>query len=157
MAYDGSGNLVSRTLFPGICVGGSREGQPCSDANPCDDSTCGERATVTYDVHHNLLSITDHLGETTTFTYDAYHKPLATINPLGDAVSQSYLSDGRPATTRDANGATYLCEYDKPLGQPTRVYNPLDADLDGELDSATKRYKPWFCGAAAYRQTTSVR
>ncbi len=140
MVNDEAGNLLERTDFPDVCVGGPNQGHACESDAGCPGASCGARKTMTYDADDNLLTTTDHLGRTTRFAYDANRNPIATTDPLGNVISKTYDLAGRLVSTTDARGFTQTNTYDSPLAQPTRVYSPVDADDDGELDHVTYAY-----------------
>jgi RHS repeat-associated protein len=131
--YDERGNLLSKTDFPGTCVGGDNIGNPCSSDSDCPQSSCGVRQSTTYDLFDKPLTRSDHLGNTTSFQYDAHHNLIAQTDPLGHTVRYTYTSDGRPVATIDPRGNATTAEYDPDprFTEPIRVYNPVDADGNG--------------------------
>ena len=139
--YDDAGNLVASTEFPQSCIGGPAQGASCDTDADCPGSSCGLHQSMTYDLHEKPRATTDHYGNTTTFGYDAHQNLVTVSDSLGYTIVNTYDAAGRHAAVTDPAGRTSCTAvYDSVLDQPTTVYNPVDADLDGTLDHVRYTY-----------------
>ncbi|RLE15851.1 MAG: hypothetical protein DRJ50_15620, partial [Actinobacteria bacterium] len=92
------------------------------------------RRSMTFDLYGNPRSATDHYGNTTTYFYDAAHNLAGETDALGNTVFHGHTESGQFSSTTDHRGSICTAVYDLALPEPTRVYNPVDADDDGTLD-----------------------
>lgn len=65
-----------------------------------------------YDLHGNLVSVTDPNGNTTSYAVDDFGQILAQTSPVTGTTSSTYDIAGQLRTVTDANGATTTRSYD---------------------------------------------
>jgi len=116
----------------------------------------------TYDIHGNLISVTDPNGNVTSYVYDDFGRMLSQTSPVTGVTTYAYDPAGDLTSTTDGNGAATTRSYDA-LGRvstatsqlPTRDPETITWSYDdtdpahfglGRLSSATEP-----SGATAYR------
>jgi RHS repeat-associated protein len=81
--------------------------------DPADGNGLPDIATIVYNSHGDVLTLTDPLGNTTTHTYDSNYNLLSTTDPLGHTTSYTYDANGNqtsityPATATSTNTTSY--------------------------------------------------
>ncbi|HZP92846.1 MAG TPA: RHS repeat-associated core domain-containing protein [Burkholderiales bacterium] len=140
-SYDGSGNLLSRTVTD-TATNASRtwtytynsRGQVLTVDGPRTDVS--DVTTYAYDATTgNLLSITNALGHVTQITsYDANGRPLTLVDPNGVTTTLTYSPRGW-LTSRQVGSETTTYTYDY-AGQLTKVTLPDGSYLSYTYDAA---------------------
>ncbi len=145
-SYDPDGHVISALLGDGYTESRTwdRDGR-LTDINDTKNGTVLTRATYTYDLTNNPVSVVNQTGSTTTYTYDVLDRLTAacfattSCTTATDYVKYTYddmgnrLTETRPAgtTTYTYNAANELTQTSGPAGATSYGY-----DVDGNQTSA---------------------
>jgi RHS repeat-associated protein len=138
-AYDGNGNLTTRTLPLG---GQWRFTYDSADrltvvANPLNQATA-----FTYDRNDNLRTQTDAAASVVSFRYDALDRREAKIYPDGAEETVTYDPVGNLRTRGDPNGQQVTFTYDALNREVERAYSAPFHPVAEQLESITFNYDP---------------
>ncbi len=132
LAYDGNGNITTRTLSGTGVPNRTERFTYSSDGRYLTKHTDVEGLFTTY-THHlatgNLLSETGPLGHTTTYTYDAWGRSLTDTDYLGKQTTYSYnrIANGQYTIQATINGGADL----------KSTYDAFDRLIEESADAST--------------------
>jgi YD repeat-containing protein len=97
-----------------------------------------------YDLHGNLIKLTNPRGFATTFSYDAAHRQVASTDALGNSSQISYDKENKILTTTDRNTHSWQYAYDT-LNRLLTATNPeshTQSMVYDPVDNITKLTNP---------------
>jgi RHS repeat-associated protein len=108
LAYDGSGNLISRTDRDGGVTSYSYDsnGRLVSVTSPKGGVT-----TLTYNADFTVATLKDPLGNVTTYGYDALKRVNKITEANGSVTNLAYDEAGQAISVKDPSGATKATAY----------------------------------------------
>ena len=140
-AYDGTGAIASLTdelhSTPNTRYEYDLLGRLVTTTQTLGSTTIVTRQS--YDVHDNVVSVTDPNANVTTYRYDDFDRLIEEVSPVSGAITFAYDAAGQVVLSTDANGATTERTYDvlgRVLQQTSRRSGSPDATSTFTYDSA---------------------
>ena len=139
-SYDALGNVVSRTDAAGRITSYTYDANGIDLLKVSNTTTTPTEImlTLTYDLQHLPVSLTDASGQTSTVTYDPRGLQTSTTDPLGHATTYAYDANGHMTGVKGADpSATFAFTYDS-VGRIATAADPANDTVTFAYDAADR-------------------